>query len=155
MLQGGGFSFENRCLLAAIGEHVRPVYLATVYGGTPGEPGIPSGNAYAVPLFASQMKRSFTASIFAFVKTFFVAYRVIQKERVNAVAVIGCSHSVPILAAARLTGCRTAFIESITRADRLSRTGQIVYSSRLASVFIVQWPSLQAAYPASRLGTIL
>lgn len=155
ILSGGGFTFENRCLLSRLGEHVRPVYLATHLGGRPGEPGIPQGSCYDVPQFASVTRGTLRTSIIAFIRTFLTARRVIRRENVDIIIAIGCSHSVPMLLAGRLAGCRTVFIESITRADRLSRTGQIVYRAQLARLFIVQWPDLQAAFPASRLGTIL
>ena len=60
-----------------------------------------------------------------------------------------------MLLAARLLRVRTVFVESITRVGRLSGTGRLIYHCRLATVFVVQWPALRAAYRSSRLGTIL
>lgn len=155
ILSGGGFTFENICLLRTLGPHVRPVYLVTHFGGRPGDPGIPPGPDYDVPQFASVTRRSRRASINAFIRTFLITKAAIRRERIDVIVAVGCSHSVPMLLAGRLAGCPTVFVESITRADRLSVTGRIVYHARLASLFIVQWPRLQSALPASRLGTIL
>lgn len=113
------------------------------------------GPCHDVPQFASITRRSRWVSMKAFVRTFLTTTGVIHREKIDVVIAMGCSHSVPMLLAGRLAGRRTVFIESITRADRLSVTGRIVYHARLANLFIVQWPDLQAAFPASRLGTIL
>jgi UDP-N-acetylglucosamine:LPS N-acetylglucosamine transferase len=83
------------------------------------------------------------------------ASKVLWRDRINLVFTVGCSHAVPLLIAAKLFGCRAVFLESITRSDRLSATGSLVYKLRLADMFIVQWPDLQNAFPRSSLGTIL
>lgn len=155
ILSGGGFSFENRCLLRLLASNVQPVYLVTTYGGRPGDRGIPSGPFYDVPQFASVMEPSFRRSAIAFVATLFMALRVVRRERIAVVVAIGCSHSIPMLIAARLAGCRTVFIESIARTDRLSRTGSMIYYLRLARLFIVQWPELKTKYGRASLGTVL
>lgn len=155
ILSGGGFTFETKCLLASIGDDFRFVYLATEYGGNPGEPGIPPGPRYQVPQFASVTRRSPRLSINAFAGTFARTMSVLRAEQVELIIAIGCSHAVPMLLAGRLSGRKTVYLESITRADRLSNTGRLVYHLRLASKFLVQWPSLQRRYKASTLGTIL
>lgn len=155
VLTGGGFTFENRCLLHSLASDVRPVYLATVHGGRPGEPGIPPGPVYEVPSFASISRPSLRQSVVAFVSTFLTTLRVIRRERIPLVIGIGCSHSVAMIVAGRLSGCRTVFIESIARTDRLSRTGALIYYLRLAQITLVQWPNLKALYPRAVLGTVL
>jgi len=155
ILSGGGFTFETKCLLTTIGEDVRIVYLATAFGGTPGEPGLPPGPRYDVPQFSSISRRSFRRSATAFLGTFTRTLTIIRAERIDLVVAVGCSHAVPMLLAGRLSGRRTIYLESITRADRLSNTGRIVYHLRLATRFLVQWPNLQKRYKASQLGTIL
>ena len=42
------------------------------------------------------------------------------------------------------------FIESIARVEHLSLTGKILYSLRVASVFLVQWECLAAKLPRAR-----
>jgi UDP-N-acetylglucosamine:LPS N-acetylglucosamine transferase len=155
ILSGGGFTFETKCLFRAIGDDFHFVYLATEYGGTPGEPGIPPGPRYQVPQFASVTHRSIRRSALAFIGTFTRTISVLRAERIDLIIAIGCSHAVPMLLAGRLRGCRTVYLESITRADRLSNTGRIVYHLRLATKFLVQWPALQRRYKGSDLGTIL
>lgn len=155
ILSGGGFTFETKCLLRQIEADFRFVYLATRFGGEPGEPGIPAGTRYEVPSFASMTQRSYRRSLDAFVRTFTTTTRVIRAEAIDMVITIGCSHAVPMLLAGRLLRRKTVYIESITRVDKLSNTGRIVYHLRLATLFLVQWPSLQRSNPGSELGSIL
>jgi UDP-N-acetylglucosamine:LPS N-acetylglucosamine transferase len=155
ILSGGGFTFETKCLLSALEDKFDFIYLKTAHGGVPGEDGIPYGKAYAALSFASKTKPSVAASLRAFFKTFAMTLRVIRRTDIDLVLAAACSHAVPMLLAGRLLGRRTICIESITRVDRLSNTGKLVYHLRLASTFLVQWPNLRNDYPLSRLGTIL
>lgn len=155
ILSGGGFTFETKCLLAGLERDMEFAYLVTQHGGTPGEGAIPAGRSWPVPSFASVTKRSVTRSLNAFWRTFLTTRQVLRTERIDAVVAIGCSHAAPMFLAARLARIRTVFLESITRTDRLSNTGKLVYHGRLADTFLVQWPRLQPGYPRSRVGTVL
>lgn len=155
VLAGGGFTFETKCLLQSLESELRFVYLAHEYGGVPGTDGIPLGDLHAVPMFATVTRNSKRQSAKAFVATFRKAIEVMRATPVTGVVGIGCSHVVPMFLAARLLGRRTIYIESITRADRLSTTGRIVYAARLADTFLVQWPELAARLPRAAVGTIL
>ncbi len=154
-LTGGGFTFETSVLLRDLQADFDLVFLRTQWGGVPGQDGLPPGAAYDVASFASVTKPSRRQSARAFAQTFGRTLQVLRKERIAMVAVIGCSHAVPMLLAARLLRVRSVFIESITRFDRLSDTGRLVLRLRLASRCVVQWPALQAANPGTELGTIL
>ena len=155
VLTGGGFSFEGRQLLAGLGSDVSVHYLMTPSAGTPGQDGLPPGPAHLVPKFASKTKTFFGRSVYAFARSFTIALRVMRAQRIDALIGVGSSHSVPAMLAARAARVPTIYLESITRVDRLSSTGRIVYRGRLADLFIVQWPALAASYPAARLGTVL
>jgi UDP-N-acetylglucosamine:LPS N-acetylglucosamine transferase len=155
VISGGGFTFETKCLFQTIGADFEFIYLATRFGGEPGEPGLPAGARYAVPSFSTVTQKSRRGSLDAFIKTFTLTRKLIRSEAVDLVLAIGCSHAIPMLLAGRLMRRKTVYIESITRVDRLSNTGRLVYHLRLASHFFVQWPRLQQSYPASQLGTIL
>lgn len=155
VLSGGGFTFETKCLLRDIEPNFNFVYLATQFGGEPGEPGIPLGARYEVPSFSSMTQRSLRRSINAFIQTFTITRQVIRTKAIDMIIVIGCSYAVPMLLAGRLGRRKTVYIESITRVDQLSNTGRLVYHLRLASRFLVQWPRLQKSYPASELGSVL
>ena len=155
VLIGGGFKFETACLLPKLAEKLDLHCLCTEWGGTPGDDGIPAGQHERVPTFATVTRPGLWRSVLAFTVTFWRALQRIRRHHIDVVFGFGCSHMVPMLLAARLLRRRTTFIESITRADTLSTTGQIVYRLRLADTFIVQWPELQRAWPRAALGTIL
>jgi hypothetical protein len=155
IISGGGFTFETKCLLRQIGDDFDFVYLRTEFGGTPGEGDLPGGESHPVPSFASKTRGSARDSLRAFVLTLRATRHAVRRHRVATIIAVGCSHAVPMLLAGRLAGVPTVFIESITRVRHLSATGKLVYHLRLARLFIVQWPGLHGAYPASRLGTIL
>lgn len=131
------------------------VYLRTEFGGCPGQDGLPAGPSYVVPMFATVTNKSLRATVRAFFATFSAAWGAIGTHAPTVALGIGCSHLVPIFLAARLRRKPTIFIETITRGDKLSNTGRVVYYLKLATHFIVQWPNLRETYPRARIGTIL
>lgn len=151
---GGGFSLETKCLLKGLQNKYKFIYLLTEFGGEPGTD-FPDGESFPVPYFSSVTNKSFYRSTKAFLKTLKTSFDVIRQRHVDAVIVVGCSHAVPMLLVGRFLRRKTFYIESITRVDRLSVTGKVVYYLRLSQIFIVQWPNLQQIYPYSRLGTVL
>jgi UDP-N-acetylglucosamine:LPS N-acetylglucosamine transferase len=156
VLTGGGFTYETVKVLQDLGANAEFVYLRTSSGGVPGEDGIPSAKAaYEVPKFATVTNPSKMISVLGFIRTFVISVRVLLGQRIDLVLAVGTSHAVPLFLAARLFGRKTVFLESITRADRLSVTGELIYKFRLATRFIVQWPKLIQTHPRSSLGTIL
>ena len=155
VLTGGGFTFETSVLLQDLAQDFELVFLRTEWGGMPGQDGLPPGRAYDVPSFASVTRPSRRQSARAFARTLQRTVQVLRAERISLVAVVGCSHAVPMLLAAKLLRVRSVFVESITRFDRLSNTGRLVLRFRLASHCVVQWPALHAANPGTELGTIL
>src|SRR5437870_4528035 len=48
---GAGFTYETSVLLSALSSEFEIIYLKTIYGGAPGEDGLPSGEWFPVPLF--------------------------------------------------------------------------------------------------------
>lgn len=155
ILSGGGFTFETKCLLNGIKADFDLVYLKTEFGGTPGTGGIPDAEWHKVPAFGSFTRRSIRKSIKAFVMTFITTAKLLRDQKIDLIVCVGCSHAVPMLLAGRIFRRTTTFIESITRVDKLSNTGRLVYHLRLARTFIIQWPALRDEYPSSTLGTIL
>lgn len=154
-LSGGGFTGETKSLLASIRSDFAFHYLQAPWSGDPGEDGVPIGPCHAVPAFDSYTRPSVRKSAQAFAVTFFTACLVLLRTHVDVVVGVGSRHAPPMLLAGTLFGKKTVFIESLTRVDRLSRVGALVYRLRLARTFIVQWPALQRLYPKSRLGTLL
>jgi hypothetical protein len=155
VVPGAGFTFETGCLLRGLADDFELTFLRTEYGGVPGQAGLPHGESFTVQPFETHTQPSVLQSARAFVDAFFVTLKVLHRRKVELVVVVGSPHAVPILLAARLSRVRTAFVESITRVDQLSQTGNIVRRLGLASHLFVQWPALRALYVGVELGTIL
>lgn len=153
-LTGGGFSFETNQLLQSLPLEVRLIVVHTRWGGDPPD-SQETISLHLVPDFATRERKSMLYSINAAVVTFLKSMFLLLSRKIDCVLVVGSSHAVPVLLASTILLKKRVFIETITRVPRLSVTGLIVYKFHLASVFLVQWPGLQANYPRSQLGTLL
>lgn len=78
-----------------------------------------------------------------------LSWKVLRHSRPDVVLSTGAGVAVPFLVLGKLLGCRTVFVESITRIETLS------LSARLALPFLdllyVHWPQLQLRYPRAVL----
>lgn len=83
------------------------------------------------------------------VKTFCVnlprVIQIMRTEKPDLVVSTGASIAVSTAIAAKVLGLKFIFIESVTRAQNLSLSGQLVYP--FADEFYVQWPELCKKYP--------
>lgn len=77
-------------------------------------------------------------SIRALVTNLALAWRVIRRERPDAILSTGAALAVPFFLIGKLHGARLVYVESLTRTDGLSLAGRLVYP--LADAFFVQWP---------------
>jgi len=79
------------------------------------------------------------------------AYRILHRERPDLLLSTGAGPAVPFALIGRLLfGCRIVFVETITRIDRPSLTGRLMY--RLAHDFFYQWPTLARFFPRGVYG---
>jgi len=82
-------------------------------------------------------------------RNLWLAQAVIRKEKPDVVLTTGAGVAVPFIILGKLLGCRTSFIESVTRVSQLS------LSARLTLPFIdalyVHWAQLRAKYPQAEL----
>lgn len=76
-----------------------------------------------------------------FIRAFFI----LSKSRPDLVISTGASLSVPFIVAAKILGIKTVYIESISRSEILSLSGQLVYN--LVDEFYVQWTDCVERYP--------
>lgn len=67
-----------------------------------------------------------------------LAWRVVRRERPDVILSTGAALAVPFFLIGKLFGARLVYVESLTRTDRLSLSGRLVYP--LADAFFVQWP---------------
>lgn len=75
-----------------------------------------------------------------FIPMFAGAWRIMWRERPQAVITTGAAPGLPFLIFGRLMGCRTLWIDSIANAERLSSSGRI--ARRIAHRCISQWPDV-------------
>lgn len=67
-----------------------------------------------------------------------LAWRLVRARRPDVILSTGAALAIPFFLVGRLHGCRTVYVESLTRTRGLSLSGKVVYP--LASAFFVQWP---------------
>lgn len=96
---------------------------------------------YTVP----QVNRRDPACVFKLLANGWVSLRVLAREKPDVVISTGALATLPVCLLCRMFRCRLIYIESLTRIQSLSMTGQALY--RLADVFVVQWEKLQKRYP--------
>ena len=74
------------------------------------------------------------------------AYVILRRERPTLILSTGAGPAVPFALVGRyLFGTRVVFVETITRIDKPSLTGRMMYP--LAHDFFYQWPSLARYFP--------
>ena len=83
------------------------------------------------------------------------AFQILRRERPDVILSTGAGPVVPFALVGRLLfSCRVIYVETITRIERPSLTGRIMY--RLANDFFIQWESLQRFFPRGRFcGSLL
>ncbi|GAB5486378.1 MAG: hypothetical protein Pars93KO_28120 [Parasphingorhabdus sp.] len=90
------------------------------------------------------------------IRATFSMISIIRDFKPDALLCVGHSVALPACIAARLSGVKTIYVESITRTISLSKTGLTLYRLRLCHKFYVQWQRLGKDYPRSSYkGTVL
>lgn len=82
-----------------------------------------------------------------------LALRIVRDERPDAIVSTGAALALPFFLAGKLLGAKLIYVESLTRIDRLSLTGRLVYP--LADAFFVQWPSADRRRRTRYAGSLL
>jgi len=78
------------------------------------------------------------------VKNLLLAYKILRKEKPDAIISTGAGVAVPFIYWGRLLGIKTIYIESLARVESLSLSGKLVYP--VTQYLLVQWPQLAAKY---------
>jgi UDP-N-acetylglucosamine:LPS N-acetylglucosamine transferase len=82
-----------------------------------------------------------------------LAVRLVARERPRVVVTTGAGTAVPFAWAARLTGARVVYVESLSRIERPSLACRLI--APIADRVYVQWPELAQAMPRARyVGTV-
>ncbi|MEA5390369.1 PssD/Cps14F family polysaccharide biosynthesis glycosyltransferase [Cyanobium gracile UHCC 0139] len=78
-----------------------------------------------------------------------LALQVIRSERPDVIVSTGAGVAVPFLLLGKLLGCKTVFIESVTRIETLSLSARLIRP--FLDILYVHWPQLQRRYPRAEL----
>ena len=81
----------------------------------------------------------------AWLKTVFVALRILRRERPDVVISTGGGElAVPFCFVGKLLGAKVIFVETLARVSTRSAAGRLVYP--IADLFLVQWEPLLGKY---------
>ena len=93
-------------------------------------------------------------NIFNLVRNFFVAVKVLVKEKPDVIISTGAGVAIPFFFMGKLMRKKLIFIEAYERIETPSLTGKIVYP--ITDAFILQWEEQKKFYPKGHvLGQIL
>lgn len=79
-----------------------------------------------------------------FIRNLLLAYKLLRRERPDAIISTGAGIAVPFIIIGRLFGIKTLYLESITRSEELSLSGRLIYP--FVDKLLVQWPQLAEKY---------
>jgi len=92
-----------------------------------------------------EYRRGYFRERLTWLKTIFVALRIMAKERPDVVISTGGGEiAIPFCYAGKLLGARVILIETLTRTTTKSAAGRFIYP--IADLFLVQWESLLKLY---------
>ena len=90
-------------------------------------------------------KEGYIRERIAWLKTIFIALRILLKERPDVVISTGGGEiAIPFCFVGKLLGAKIIFIETIARITTRSAAGKLIYP--LADLFLVQWETLLSKY---------
>ena len=82
-----------------------------------------------------------------------LAWKVVRKNRPQAILSTGAALAVPFFLVGKLHGAKLVYVESLTRTQSLSLTGRLVYP--IVDAFFVQWPTATRMRRARYLGSLM
>ncbi|GMH37084.1 hypothetical protein BSKO_04957 [Bryopsis sp. KO-2023] len=102
-----------------------------------------------------EVGQSFVTSTWTTLASLAHCATLVWREKPKLVLVNGPGTCIPVCLAAYayravgLAQSKIVYFESIARVKSLSLSGKLMYHSRMADCFMVQWPELQSQYPRS------
>ena len=93
-------------------------------------------------------------SLRALVSNIGLAWRLLRRNRPDAILSTGAGLAVPFFIVGKLLRIRLVYVESVTRIETISLSGKLVY--RLADRFFVQWTqAAEGRHRAAYAGSVL
>lgn len=140
-LGGGGYGRECDLIVADLRTHADLLYSIPSHIRFDDKK-YPPGHILKLPELQTISYGSKLTTIRSGLLIFLESIKFLRMHRPDCVAGITMRESIFILAAARILGINTVFIESITRVDTPSLTLRLISKLRLARSIYVQWPEL-------------
>ncbi len=139
---GGGFSFQTKCLTSDYEQDFDIFYL--VPQDKDMNLTINTENSFPISKVTAIYNKSKAQKVIAFIKCFFQTTKILRKNDYTSIIAIGTSTAVPVFMAAKLFKVKTVFIDSITRVNDLSQTAKILLKLNLPTKTLTQWKSLSS-----------
>jgi len=140
LVGGGGFAWEAKSLWLNLPHSVCWAFVIPDDSVTPEWTEVEF--VHKLPAFSLRSEKSVFVRLWRSMNCLLKALALVNRMRPGLVICIGSAMALPVLLAARAFGAQSVFVESITRTNELSRTGQVVARFGLADLFLVQWPEL-------------
>ena len=152
---GGGWGYEMKQLVYLLEDDVSFCYMLIPAIKSPVQRGFPDGPFFNEP----RLKAGRYGPLAVPIRILGIVGRTIafiRRERPQVAIAIATLPGAFFLLTARLMGCDTVCIESITRVQTPSRSLRLCQRLRAARHVFVQWPSMAAASPGARYeGSVL
>jgi UDP-N-acetylglucosamine transferase subunit ALG13 len=91
-------------------------------------------------------------NFFIHLLNFFVGFYLFARYRPKVVISTGGPIFLPFAVLARLFGCKTIFIDTLSRVKELSNTGKMIKRLKLADYFICQWKAMAEKFDCIYIG---
>lgn len=155
-LFGGGWHREMNLILERLpAERMRFAYAYGYFGGVHGAAHLPvphPGERWPIRFLGPTRKQRLhrVRNAWNLLVSCVEAFRIVRRARPDVILGISTASTTGLFLAGRWFGARCIYLESLTRVERLSLTGRILYHTRLAHVVYGQWPQLATRYPRAR-----
>ena len=150
-LDGGGYGNEAKMLIKQLGDDFDYVFVTSedTSWRTSNLP-VPAP-LYFMPTMSRKIGLSRAKAAARFMLAVYRSLPVIYRERPTAIIGVASPICLPLFIWGKLFQARCVFIESITRTSKLSLTGRLAITLRLADKLYVQWPELLSSHPQAML----
>jgi beta-1,4-N-acetylglucosaminyltransferase len=146
-LGGGGHTAQMIALTKALGTRVNYEYVIHDRDEVSEPQILHSGRVYRVPRTRTHYGNALGATL-GTMRAFAQSFRIIRASSADIVISAGPGLAFPLFVWARLSGRKTAFVETWARVESKSLAGRLCH--RWSSIFFVQWPQLLDLYKGSR-----
>ncbi len=139
---GGGFSFQTKCLTSDYEKDFEIFYL--VPQDKDMNLTVDTKNSFPISKVTAIYNKNMIYKVTAFITCFFQTVKILRQNDYSSIIAIGTSTAVPVFMAAKLFKVKTVFIDSITRVNDLSQTAKILLKLKLPTKTLTQWESLSS-----------